>query len=334
MRVIYDMRSTINERNGGSRVHRQSPIVNEGAFTLIELLVVIAIIAILAAILLPVLINAQESARRTYCLNNLHQVQLAWIMYNNENNGNFPYNVPGSACTNINWVANQENYSGVPTDTNAALEVATPSSQIGPYMNNPSAYKCPEDQSRAFGLTGFPRVRSYSMSQAVGPNASGTAVGQGEWLGAQGTPETGPNAVNNSGGWTVYLKESMVHGGLGPSDLWVLIEEHPDSINDAAFASEMIFTVGYTVFVDVPSNIHKNACPFSFADGHCEMHAWRNPGVIPPITYNHSISGSGASGNGSGGSVQSVGKDPDIYWLAAHTSAAWSSANPPTTLAQ
>jgi prepilin-type N-terminal cleavage/methylation domain-containing protein len=300
---------------------------SRGAFTLIELLVVIAIIGILAAILLPILVNAQAAAQRTNCLNNLHQVQVGWVMYNNDNNGKFPYNVSGTADTNVNWVANSENYTGIATDPNSALLVDSPNSQLAPYIQNPAVYKCPADQSKSDGLTGLPRVRSYSMSQAVGStqygtidNASGTAV-QGAWLGAIGSNEQSPSQANTPGGnWTVYLQESMMTGGLGPADIFVFVEEHPDSINDGAFGVEMVNAPNYTVFVDIPSNIHKSVCPFSFADGHAEMHPWREAGVIPQITYNRSIAGSGASGNG-GGAVLSEPNDPDIYWITSHTSA-------------
>jgi len=60
------------------------------AFTLIELLVVIAIIAILAAMLLPVLARAKESGKRISCLNNLRQLSLSAQMYVSDSQGFYP----------------------------------------------------------------------------------------------------------------------------------------------------------------------------------------------------------------------------------------------------
>ncbi|HOZ46852.1 MAG TPA: prepilin-type N-terminal cleavage/methylation domain-containing protein [Candidatus Hydrogenedentes bacterium] len=65
------------------------------AFTLIELLIVIAIIGILAAILLPALARARETARRASCLANLSQLGFAFRLYADENDGRLPWSGGG-----------------------------------------------------------------------------------------------------------------------------------------------------------------------------------------------------------------------------------------------
>ena len=72
--------------------------VNEG-FTLIELLVVIAIIAILAGMLLPALAGAKEKGRQAYCTNSLKQIDLAFRMYEDDNDG-FMHHTPGGSPPN------------------------------------------------------------------------------------------------------------------------------------------------------------------------------------------------------------------------------------------
>jgi prepilin-type N-terminal cleavage/methylation domain-containing protein len=62
------------------------------AFTTIELLVVIAIIALIAALLFPVISHAREAGRRTRCLSNLRQIGMALQLYLGDYDETFPMN--------------------------------------------------------------------------------------------------------------------------------------------------------------------------------------------------------------------------------------------------
>src|SRR5262245_44846021 len=75
------------------------------AFTLVELLVVIGVATVIMSLLLATLTGARESARRTACLSNLHQIGRAIVMYANDNKGMFPSSaLGGSAFQSDDWI--------------------------------------------------------------------------------------------------------------------------------------------------------------------------------------------------------------------------------------
>jgi prepilin-type processing-associated H-X9-DG protein len=66
---------------------------------------------------------------------------------------------------------------------------------------------------------------------------------------------------------------------LAPVNTFVILDERDDSINDGYFAN----TLGnIPSLVDFPSYYHNNAGGFNFADGHAEIHRWRDPRTTPP----------------------------------------------------
>jgi prepilin-type N-terminal cleavage/methylation domain-containing protein/prepilin-type processing-associated H-X9-DG protein len=284
------------------------PSAQAGAFTLIELLVVIIIIALLAAMLLPVLAKAKQRAQNVQCMSNEKQILYAWKMYIDDNRNVFPNNVQDGSGPN--WIVGTEDYNGNAGDTDVQ-DLIGPEAQLGPYVARQArVFRCPADHSCSFGLAGAPRIRSISMSQAIGfSGQNGSTSGSGAWL-----PSTYGNYTGESGGvlYKAYFRESDL-GRPSPSKLFLFIDEDPDTINDESFAFEE--PVGATTgWVDMPSKLHGNGVGIGFVDGHSEIHGWVNPQAIDTTTYGAYIKGSPTAAN-------QIPNNADVYWLGSRASA-------------
>jgi prepilin-type processing-associated H-X9-DG protein len=120
-----------------------------------------------------------------------------------------------------------------------------------PYSGSDRIYRCPADNSTVLNRGRIPRNRHYSMSSYMNPGG-----------GAAFLPGMLPGIA--------YRKSSTIQNP-GPANALVLIDEHPNTMEDGFF---WITQPGEWYWGDFPGTLHQRGANLAFADGHVERHRW------------------------------------------------------------
>lgn len=265
------------------------------AFTQIELITVIAVLVGLMGLLVPALATPRHKGNDVTCVNNLRQLIRAWQLYHTENEDRIVMNFSGGDAQNGNairnnpmnapWALGWLDWSTGSDNTNTLFLTDDRYSKLARFLGHSAkVFQCPNDRyvSVAQRLSGWPsRTRSVSANLSVGDG-------------------NGP-----AGAWDrIYkqIRKTSEFNFPGPSETFVYLEEHPDSINDPGF-----FNPRLSSWIDQPASSHFGAAPFAFADGHTELHKWQSSLASPRaarVKYSNALDARAAVG------------DPDIHWVS------------------
>ncbi|OHB81941.1 MAG: hypothetical protein A2Z38_00850 [Planctomycetes bacterium RBG_19FT_COMBO_48_8] len=254
------------DRNKVKIVNSQSSIVNRKAFTLIELLVVIAIIALLLALLFPVLRSAREQGQRTVCLSNLKQLTLAWLAYADEHDGKL---VMGKAM-GVSWTTNTRiegnriviegwvREAFLFPESRAALIEDSRKGALWPWIKNIDIYKCPR------GREGH-AITYSTVASANGVGAEGTVLPN---MDVGGMYSLGKRVGNT----TLLLTNLTEIVSPGASQRAVFID-----MGQTPSGSDFYVYYLYPKWrVHSPPPIqHDGGTTLSMADGHAEYWKWK-----------------------------------------------------------
>jgi prepilin-type N-terminal cleavage/methylation domain-containing protein/prepilin-type processing-associated H-X9-DG protein len=238
----------------------------EGAFTLIELLVVIAIIAILAAMLLPVLSRAKGRALTANCLSNMKQLQACYMLYVGDNADLLVWNKnSGGTQTTVadqSWIAGdaQTDYSPVNIQQGKLYD----------YNKQANIYACPAN-AKKIQITGIP-TPPYKPNQIV-PQTRTCSI-----EGSMGSFTTAPGDNLNRNGvyFGSYTRGTQVRG---PAQKIVFVDENENSVGDGCFG---LYPSGSqeNLWWNMTGSRHNKGSIFSFYDGHVEYYKWHGTAVL------------------------------------------------------
>lgn len=302
------IRIRTSRKNGGNALGLPGPLEPvrdprvQNAFALADLLVLVGMMALLMTLFGSGRAKAAGGSPASVCLENLRRLSFAWHLYTSDHGGQLVNNlfIPDTLAV-INskrystWANNVMDWATSPMNTNRELAAV---GQLGAYIgNDPDVFHCPSDtfvspMQRQAGWS--QRSRTYSMNASMGSPfqrilaGSSTATGINEWCRER----------------RQLLSLATISN---PSELYVFLEEHPDSINDGLY---LLNCGSAETWGDQPASFHEGACGFAFADGHTELHPWIHDETKRPVRFSFRAT-----------VIPSTARD-DFQWVLDRTSVA------------
>lgn len=204
-----------------------------------EVLAIVSIVVLILFVMTPALANLRMNRNAAICLSNLRQLGWAWQLYTEDNAGKLVQNyhgggtaAAGDGSNNAPWAAGWLDWGTSADNTNILYLRNARYSRLAPYYaSSRNIHKCPSDNfiSTPQRFRGWKaRTRSVAMNMTVG----------------------GGNAM--TGPWDPLYRQTITMADMiipSPAETAVIMEEHPDSINDPG-----LWAPRSNFFIDLPAS--------------------------------------------------------------------------------